>query len=486
MLVVDTLPAVELRIGGASIDDALMGQLIELEVLQRVNSPASCELRFSDPSGRALDAFSKGASLSVNVGEQQRCIFDGSVAAVEFESRGHDVRTVRVLGYDALEALRRGSPVRVHSDVTFADLAREFTQSLGVTVDFEEPGPLYPRLVQHRRADFDILLEVAERVGVFIWLDQHSLRSCRPTPDAECATKEVGTDLREVKIVVSDAASASSVDVRGWDPHLVHERHGKARSSSTSTGVTITNVVLRSDREAENFARSQVERRSASGAVLQAILEGDPSIGPGVCFKIKDLPDGYGGPFRITSARHAFSPALGYVVEVSSSLPPPHAPREGATALLGLVSDVRDPEHLGRVKVRYPGVADAESDWLQVLAAGAGGKKGLVALPAENDRVLVLSVNDDPAHGIVIGALYGQDGLPGERTKPFSGYAFFSPGGHVVELDDNGSLTLRTPGGSFLELGRERSTLHSATDVLIEAPGKTIAIGAAQVEIKKS
>jgi len=121
-----------------------------------------------------------------------------------------------------------------------------------------------------------------------------------------------------------------------------------------------------------------------------------------------------------------------------------------------------------------------------MLAAGAGGKKGLVALPATGDLVLVLGVDHDPAHGIVLGALYGSGGLPGERARSFKGYALYSPGGHTIELDDDGALLLRTIGGTKLELGRDRSTLHSETDLRIEAPGKTLTIAADKVEIEKA
>ena len=179
------------------------------------------------------------------------------------------------------------------------------------------------------------------------------------------------------------------------------------------------------------------------------------------------------------------SRSVGYVVELSSELPQPHPPAQNASATLGVVADVRDPERLGRIKVRYPALGDAESDWLQLLAAGAGGKKGLVALPAIDHLVLVLIVDDDPANAVILGALYGSSGLPGERTKTFNGYAFYSPGGHMVKLDDDGALTLQTSGGTSIALGRDLSTLHSETDLVIEAPGKSITIAANAVEVKQ-
>jgi phage baseplate assembly protein gpV/phage protein D len=474
-------------LGSTAIGEELMAQLVRIDAMLRVNAPATCELEFSDPNGEAASAFTRGTALSVHVGLAQRRIFGGSIAAVELEARGDRVRTIRVLAFDALESLRHGAPVRTHSNVTFAELARELTQPYGIDSTVDVAGPLFPRLVQHRRSDFDLLVSAAERAGVHVWLDGTTLRSCNAAPGSTGITLTIGEDLREANILISDSPAVSSVDVCGWDPHVAGERHGHASGASKSAAsLAITNVVLRSDREGDAFARSQMERRVASTAVLQAVSEGNPELEPGTCVRIAGVSSAFAGPFRLTCVTHKLSPELGYVVELSSALPPPHPPRDRSIATLGIVADVRDPEHLGRVKVRYPAVDDAESDWLQVLAAGAGGKKGLVALPAEKDRVLVIGVDDDPAHGVIIGALYGQEGMPGDPGRPLSGYALFSPGGHIIELDDDGALTLRTAGGTSLELGKEKSTLHSTTDLRIEAPGQTITIGASQVEIERA
>jgi len=486
MSVIEALPALDLSLGGSALDDELFTELVSATVEQRVNAPASCELEFNDPLGRAADAFAAGAAFTLRAGAERRTLFEGTVAALELVARGERVRTLRVLAYDALDKLRRGAPVRVHSDVTFADLARELTLPLGITVDFEQPGTLRPRVVQHRRSDFDLLLDAAERAGSYVRLDAGCLRSYPIAPAGESKELELGVELREANVTLSEVDAASSVAVRGWDPHRVRAYHGTAKSASAGAPeVTVTNVIVRSDGQADAFARSQIERRAAAGSVLVAVAEGDTALEPGLCVRLRGLGSAYGGPFRITLARHRFTPAFGYIVELSSALPAAHAPPQNASATLGIVADVRDPEGLGRLKVRYPALDDAESDWLQMLAAGAGGKKGLVALPAVDDLVLVLGVDDDPAHGIVLGALYGSGGLPGERPKAFKGYAFYSPGGHMIELDDEGSLLVRASGGSSLELGRKSTTLHSETDLVIEAPGRTITIAATLVEIEK-
>jgi phage baseplate assembly protein V len=486
MTALAALPEIEISSDGRPLDDPMMSGLVQLDVLQQINAPGSCEFEFRDPESRIAATLSVGTKLSVRVGAGRRAIFEGSVAAVELRAGSGQMRTTHVLAYDLLEKLQRGAPVRVHSEVTFADLAEELAQPAGISSSVANAGPLYSRIIQHRRSDLDLLLEVAERVGLCVCLEGTRLISFPIEATAATLSLELGVELREASISRSDVDAAGSIEVRGWDPHEVRAVSGSAPGNGLGTDVKITNVIAHDDGEADTFARSQAQRRETSGTVLNGVAEGDPALSPGTCVAIRGLPTAFSGPFRITRARHSVSPRMGYVVDISSALPRGHAPGQGATATLGVVADARDPRALGRVKVRYPALADAQSDWLQVLAAGAGGKKGFVALPAVDDNVLVLGFDGDPSHGVVLGALYGASGLPGDPQKPIHGYAIYSPGGHVIELDDEGALLLRTSDGTFLELGKKQSTLHVLTDLRIEAPGKTISIAAANVEIERA
>lgn len=486
MTAVHMLPLIELSNDGLPLDDLMLSGLVQLDVVQQINAPASCECEFRDSDSRIAARLAVGTTLIVRVGADRRTIFEGSIAAVELRAGTQQMRTTHVLAYDALEQLDRGAPVRVHSDVTFADLAAELAQPAGIGVAVANAGPLYARIIQHRRSDLDLLLEVAERVGLCMWLDGTRLVSFPIQAANATRSLELGVDLREASITLSDVRAASSVEVRGWDPHEVRSVSGTAPGNGAGSDVKLTNVIARDDGEADALARSQAQRRESSGTVVTGVAEGDATLTPGICIALRGMPAAFSGPFRLMRTRHTISPRMGYIVEISSALVRGRAPAQGATATLGVVADIRDPRALGRVKVRYPALADAQSDWLQVLAAGAGGKKGLVALPAVDDNVLVLGLDDDPAHGVVLGALYGAAGMPGDPQKPIHGYAIYSPGGHLIELDDDGALRLRTIDGTFLELGKTRTTLHALTDLRIEAPGKTISIAAANVEIERA
>lgn len=483
---IDTLPVVRVTLAGTALDDAAGGAILELEIVQRACEPASCELHLRDTDGELAQSLALGDALAVRFGAEQQSVFDGNVAAVEYVFGPARERELRVLAYDRLEPLRRRMPVRVHVDMTFADLARELGGAAGLTVVCPAGTPLRRRIVQHRRSDLDLLAQHAEHAGLAFRADGAVLRAYPAGGDDEPPIALTsGDNLREASVVRSDAEDAGAVDVRGWDVQRVEARRGNATGASSAPTLPLTNVVIDSDAGADALARAQLERRTRSGARLEAVAEGDARLLPGRRVTLQGATPALAGPYAISRATHRFSPVLGYVTQISTALPQPHAPAQAASATLGVVVDVRDPESLGRVKVKYPAVSDAESDWLQVLAAGAGGGKGLVALPAVGDNVLVLLIDEDFARGIVLGALYGKDGMPGPRKSALRGYAFYSPGGHVIELDDDGALSLHAAGGTFLELAKTSTTLHSENDLTIDVPGKNVTIRAQHVDIEQ-
>ena len=103
--------------------------------------------------------------------------------------------------------------------------------------------------------------------------------------------------------------------------------------------------------------------------------------------------------------------------------------------LHAIVSDNHDPEGLGRVKVRFPGLADdATSDWAHVVSFMAGKDRGAVFLPEVDDAVIVAFVEGDMDYPYILGALWNskdtspepnQDGKNNIRKiKSRSGHEF--------------------------------------------------------------
>src|SRR5437899_1321842 len=81
---------------------------------------------------------------------------------------------------------------------------------------------------------------------------------------------------------------------------------------------------------------------------------------------------------------------------------------------VGIVTNNEDPENHGRIKVKFPWLADNhESDWARMAAPMAGNNRGAYFLPEVNDEVLVAFEHGSIDAPIIVGALWnGKDTPP--------------------------------------------------------------------------
>jgi uncharacterized protein involved in type VI secretion and phage assembly len=92
----------------------------------------------------------------------------------------------------------------------------------------------------------------------------------------------------------------------------------------------------------------------------------------------------------------------------------------GTGLMVAIVTDIDDPERVGRVKLKFPSLSDTyESDWVRVVSPGAAKAAGLVFLPDVNDEVLVGFEHGDVRRPYVLGALWNGVDKPSLGDGPF-------------------------------------------------------------------
>jgi uncharacterized protein involved in type VI secretion and phage assembly len=142
-------------------------------------------------------------------------------------------------------------------------------------------------------------------------------------------------------------------------------------------------------------------------------------------------------------------------------------------AVIAVVSNVDDPDRLGRVKVRYPWLKDeSESPWARLVSFMAGAGRGAVFRPETGDEVLVLFEHGDMRFPYVIGALWnGKDEMPSERGADGDNAVRLikSRSGHQIVIDDTA--------------GAEKVTVHDKTGNSIELSSGGIVINSGAVRI---
>lgn len=200
---------------------------------------------------------------------------------------------------------------------------------------------------------------------------------------------------------------------------------------------------------------------------------------------------------------------------------------------VGVVTNINDPEKLGRVKVKFVlRESEQESDWIRIASIMAGPERGAYFLPEVNDEVLLAFHHGNVEEPFVIGALWNGKDKPPEaspyadgkvnirKIKSRSGHEIiftdeqnkekmeihtpkgkkilFDDENQKIELkDDNGknSMTIDTQGNNVTLQADSKVTIKVSScnievdgngGISINAPGKSLKLKANQIDIEAS
>jgi phage baseplate assembly protein V len=136
-------------------------------------------------------------------------------------------------------------------------------------------------------------------------------------------------------------------------------------------------------------------------------------------------------------------------------------------AMIGIVTDNKDPQKLGRVKVKLPVLSDQDTTpWATVVSSGAGKNRGWFFIPEVNDEVLVLFEHGDIDRPVIVGALWnGKDKPPDKNDGQYTRRMIKSRQGSKITFDDDkGTITLEDG------TGKGKITIDAANNkIIIEA-----------------
>jgi phage baseplate assembly protein gpV/phage protein D len=444
-----------------------------------------------------------GTTLRVLVAGKPEPLFTGQVTASELCYTSDQGRSLRVRGYDLLHQLRKRQSVRAHVQVTTRDLARELVADLGLTIQAAEPGPLWKQLIQHRQSDFELLQESAEHGGLYLTVRGNVLHLLTLRGSGETVPLALGETLLEARIEMNADTLYRSVATTGWNSSLMETHKGQAAHPRSGRVVATELLPSRvggsgkhalvdedivSDDHAAGMAQAELDLRTAREVTFWGVAEGDPRLQPGIPIEVTGVAEAVAGRYVLAAVTHSIDTQRGFLSEVSSMPPSPRERTRGNVAAPGIVTQIDDPEKRGRVRVSLPTYGDVETDWIPVLSAGAGGKKGLMAFPDIGDHILLLLIHEDPGQGVVLGGLYAEQkppdvGIDGGSIKR---YTLQTPGGQRLLLDDSKqTFRVENSDGSFYELGPHKVRLHSAVDLEIEAPGQTVVIRGQHIDFER-
>ena len=164
--------------------------------------------------------------------------------------------------------------------------------------------------------------------------------------------------------------------------------------------------------------------------------------------------------------------------------------------VIGLVTDVNDPEGLGRIKVELPWLGDGvQSNWARLATGLAGPDIGMWFLPEIGDEALVAFEMDDIRRPYILGFLWNGDSTPPADDpalriiKTVSGHALTfddTSGDEAITVEDASGvnkITINKDGVSIETTGEisfkaKKVTIKADTTMDLEAGAQLTAKGA--------
>lgn len=505
MIGVINLPELSIEIDGNKLGRDILQNLRELRVHQKLSLPSLCEMILTENDKKLFDTeiLVPGAMIKVYVEKSPDPIFSGQITACYYDHGPSQQCQIKVRGYDILHKLRKRRNIKAQSGFTLAQLAHLLVADLGVNVEAIEEGPIFQQAVQFRQSDFELLQEIAERSNLYFILRNNVLFIISLKGLGAPVPLSLGTSLLQASIEVNADPLCRSVTLTGWNPRNAQTTQSKVKKPSVKRAVSekisekdfgtdatyfLVDETIQNEEQGIALAQAELDRQAAREVCFWGTAEGDPGLQPGTPIDVNNLSRSFNGHYVLTEVSHVINQIEGYVTKFNTLPPKKHVRQKSTITTIGRVSQVEDPENLGRVCVILSNYGNVETGWCQVVIPGAGKKKGIIALPNVNDQVLVLLINEDPAEAIVLGGVYGNLSPPdsgiskGETVR----FTLTTAQGQQISLDDvKKTLRIENNKGSFVELTPDVLRIHSATGLVIEAPGENIEICGKNIDFKQ-
>lgn len=163
--------------------------------------------------------------------------------------------------------------------------------------------------------------------------------------------------------------------------------------------------------------------------------------------------------------------------------------------VVGIVTNNQDPDKLGRVKVRFPWLSDADESWWARLAVVMAGKeRGAFFLPEVDDEVLVAFEHGDVRFPYVLGGLWnGKDNPPATNDDGKNNLRLLkSRSGHIIRLDDSDGaekieIIDKTEKNSVVfDASANTITIKADADITLESAQGKVVIKGQSIEIKST
>ncbi|MCL5995670.1 MAG: VgrG-related protein [Chloroflexi bacterium] len=464
--------------------------------------------------GKEVEIALKGEGES-----QQVTLITGEITSLEPDFDAVGMCTFLIRGYDKSHRLHRGKKTRTFLKMKDSDLASKFAGEAGLSAVVDTTSVTYDWILQNDQTNMELLLSRAERIGYQVATGEGKLYFKQGT-----ATLATGPELVYCQNLLRFSPSfravhqADTVKVLAWDALQKKQIVGQATASTalnqggnTQTGgakaksafggsaeaVVVDHPVATAD-EAKAIAQGLEQDITREYVQAEGVCEFHAGVRAGNTVTIKNVGSRFSGKYFVTASTHRLTAdycATTFTICGRHPDTVSHLVNGGTSngvhrdvmpgVVPAMVTNLKDPDDLGRVKVKYAYLGEIESDWVRIAVPMAGAQRGFYYLPEVNDEVLIAFEHGDVHRPYIVGALWSKtDKPPIAQSEAVGGdgkikqRVIKSTSGHIVILDDTKGaemVTIRDKTGKneiIIDSAKNSMTINVEGDFAVNAKGK--------------
>ncbi len=450
-----------LKLGGANAPPELMKDVLQVCIEESLHLPAMFEIiahnayvpgsdrsepwrneRYFQIGDRVSIGFNSSTTEDREFSEEikQQQLIEGEITAIEVNFTSTSEAHIVVRGYDVSHRLHRGRYNRSFLNNTDSDIVKKVAAEVGIQIgQVDNSGEPHDYVFQENQTNMEFLRERTARIGFELFVQDNKLYFRQPKSETSLRLEWLA-DISSFSVRTTSAEQVSGVEVHSWDysqKRLINETAkaeqvvtstGNGKGSRTSTAfkgsqppkMIVVDQPVFKPKEAKTMAQALCNELGGEFVYADAKAEGNPKIRPGRVVELEKMGTRYSGKYYITETRHIYSQRF-YRTDFSvrglregsllSTLSPQVHLQPGQTLLVGIVTNNKDPQGWGRVKVKLPTLTEQdESNWARVVGLGASNNRGFYCLPEVNDEVLVGFEHGDIHRPYIIGGVWnGKD-----------------------------------------------------------------------------
>jgi uncharacterized protein involved in type VI secretion and phage assembly len=527
---------ITIKIDGAAQTVEFLQDVVEVVVQTDIHLPSMFsiemfdEIDFDTSKGKWVDAASLDIGKAVEIGitapsqgdaqGAKGVLIKGEITALEPEFTEEGRVRLLIRGYDKSHRLHRGKKTRTFLNQTDSDIVKKIAGEAGLSAEADATSVKYEYVIQSNQTNMEFLKERAERIGYRVFADGPKLLFQKGA-DTRGDGPELnwGTTLRSFQPRLTAVHQADSVTVMGWDSKTKKPIEGtKAPAKPANQGgitkkggdvaksafggsavAVVMNEPVINVSEANAMAEALGDAISNEFLQAEGVCFGDPRVQAGKVVNIKGVGKRFSGKYLVTAAEHVYQGGR-YETRFQITGKNPYTLtrllNDGDHAhearlngvVIGVVTNLNDPDNLGRVKVKFPWMPkdqgkEIESDWVRVVTPMAGAQRGALFLPEVNDEVLLAFEHGDPNNAYMLGGLWNNTDKPpapnNQATKDGKVIQRIikTRAGHTLTLDDSDDKPkieiVDKTGKNKITLDSKENTLTISTekDITITAKG---------------